>query len=325
MPETEPRRRATRDEMEIRAQFLIDYARKHGPITVRGLYYQAEVSRLSGIDKTESSYIKIQRQVLNLRREGRLDYEFIADATRWRQKPTSYDGIEDALEDTADSYRKDLWCHADCDVEIWIEKDALAGVLYPVTSKYDVSLMVTRGFSSETFCFESVAQRANTERPYFVYYLGDFDRSGQDGARSLEEKLTRFAGEIAAKGRPTRRALLDDGIVHFELLAITEQQLEDLRFNKDGEPVSKDDPEGLPLSTRNPKRESPADKAWRHKQACELDAIPPDYLRELVEKAIQRHMSPERFAELMQMEADEKQKLQSLVDRLIEDEEPEDA
>ena len=69
------RRRATKDEMEERAEFLIDYAEEHGPVTVRGLYYQAEVAGVPGIDKTDNCYAKVQRQVLNLRRAGRLAYE----------------------------------------------------------------------------------------------------------------------------------------------------------------------------------------------------------------------------------------------------------
>jgi hypothetical protein len=84
------RRRATADEMEERAKFLINYAAEHGPATVRGLYYQAEVHGVSGIDKNENSYGKIQQQVLKLRREGRLDYNDIADATRWMRKPNTY-------------------------------------------------------------------------------------------------------------------------------------------------------------------------------------------------------------------------------------------
>src|SRR4051794_349024 len=66
------RRRATKDEMEDRAAFLIEYASNHGPITVRGLYYQAEVKGVPGINKDDSSYDKVQRQVLDLRRAGRL-------------------------------------------------------------------------------------------------------------------------------------------------------------------------------------------------------------------------------------------------------------
>ena len=69
------RSRATRAEIETRAEFLIDYAEEHGPVTVRGLYYQAEVHGMPGIDKDDKGYAKIQRQVLNLRRAGRLAYE----------------------------------------------------------------------------------------------------------------------------------------------------------------------------------------------------------------------------------------------------------
>jgi hypothetical protein len=49
------RRRASRDEIEERALFLIDYANRHGPVTVWQLYYRAEISGLLGIDKTEGS------------------------------------------------------------------------------------------------------------------------------------------------------------------------------------------------------------------------------------------------------------------------------
>src|SRR6478672_1772313 len=106
------------------------------------------------------------------------------------RKPKSFNGLEDALEATTRLYRKNLWAESDAYVEVWCEKDALAGTIYPTTSEFDVPLMVTRGFASETFCYEAIAARNGDHRPYHVYYLGDFDRSGQDAARSLREKLT---------------------------------------------------------------------------------------------------------------------------------------
>ncbi len=145
------RHRATQEEMEERARFLIDYASEQSPVSVRQLYYQAEVRRLPGITKDDRDYDKVQRQVLNLRRAGRLLYTDIADATRWMRKPQSFDSIEAALEDTERNYRKALWRDASEYVEIWCEKDSLASTIYPVTSRYDVPLMVARGFSSETF------------------------------------------------------------------------------------------------------------------------------------------------------------------------------
>src|SRR5262249_56625382 len=102
-----------------------------GPVTVRGLYYQAEVASLPGISKDDKDYAKVQRQVLKLRREGELEYSDIADATRWMRKPTTHDSVEAALKATAQFYRKNLWLAAGDYVEVWAEKEALAGGIYP--------------------------------------------------------------------------------------------------------------------------------------------------------------------------------------------------
>jgi hypothetical protein len=280
------RRRATKAEMELRAAFLCEYAERHGPVTVRQLYYQAEVHKLPGIDKTDSGYSKTQQQVLALRRAGRMSYEHIADATRWMRKPKTYDGPAEALAATAKLYRKSLWTDADCYVEFWCEKDALSGVIYPVTSRFDVPLMVTRGFSSETFCYEAIAARDRDQRPYYVYYLGDFDRAGQDAARSLENKLTAFAA--------------DDGIeIIFQSIAVTPEQVRDMN-----------------LSTRPHKRETAADKKWRYTYACELDAIEPDVLRALVERSIRQHVDPRQLAVLKVAEQSERAFLADLAMQL---------
>jgi hypothetical protein len=278
------RRRATMSEMEERAAFLIDYAERYGPVSVRGLYYQAEVANVPGIDKAESSYDKVQRQVLLLRRGGRLDYEHIADNTRWMRKPTSYGSPEDALAETARTYRRNLWRDADDYVEIWIEKDALASVIYPITELYDVPLMVARGFSSESYAYEAIAARGDSVRDYYVYHFGDFDRSGQDAARDIQEKLTRLARELC---RPFQ--------IIFEQVAVTQGQI--ARW-------------GLP--TRPPKRKSPADRKWPHDYACELDAIPPDTLRDLVEACINRHL-PQHELEIAKIaEESERELLKAL-------------
>lgn len=283
--EASPIKRATQAEMEERAQFLIDYAQRHGPISVRGLYYQAEVAGLPGIGKDDASYAKVQRQVLGLRRAGRLSYRDIADSTRWMRKPTSFDGIEDALERTARTYRKSLWADAKDYVEVWCEKDALAGVIYPVTQEYDVPLMVTRGFSSETFAFEAVAARGDDPRWFQVYYLGDFDRAGHDAAESLREKLDRFS-----KGK--------DFVVWLEEIAVTIEQVVDWR-----------------LPTRAPKRKSAADRKWHYDFACELDAIPAGALRDLVRHHIEKHLPRGQFEVLKAAEESERELLKAFAAR----------
>ena len=276
------RRRASPSEMEQRASFLIEYAEEHGPITVRGLYYQAEVAGVPGIDKTENSYEKVQRQILNLRRCGRLKYANISDATRWMRKPCSYSSIKEALAETARLYRRNLWQYAKDYVEVWIEKDALAGVICPITEQYDVPLMVARGFSSETY--EAVAARDDDPRDYYVYYLGDFDRSGVDAAYSLKEKLERFAEDKF-------------GIV-FQQSAITPEMI---------------DAYNLPI--RPHKRNTAADRNWPYDYACELDALPPDVLREYVRWLIEQHLPSNQLAILQAAEESEREQLTMFAQR----------
>jgi hypothetical protein len=262
--------------MEVRAQFLIDYANKHGPVTVRGLYYQAEVASVPGIGKTESGYNKVQSQVLRLRREGRMPYRCIADATRYMRKPRTFDGWEEALRRTAQLYRKSLWADNFEQVEIWVEKSALAGVIYPVTSEYDVPLMPTGGYTSETFAHEAVDGMRGTGQGLVIYSLYDFDRSGRDAEASLQEKVERFGREY-------------DVPVTFHPLGLTYEQVT-----------------GLDLPTRPAKRKTTADQRWAYPFAAELDAIPPDILRDMVRTAIESHLPASELEHLKRIEQAER-------------------
>lgn len=279
------RQRATRDEMEARAEFLIDYAQRHKPVTVRQLFYAATVAGVPGIDKTEAGYNKVQVQVLDLRRAGRLPYDSISDATRYMRKPRTYDGWEDALQNTARLYRKALWADIDKEVEIWLEKSALAGVLYPVTSEYDVPLMPTGGYSSETFAYGAVNAMRGSGKTLVIYALYDFDRSGEDAALSLQEKVERFGVDF-------------DVPVEFHQLGLTRQQVFE-----------------LDLPTRPAKRNTVADQRWPHDFAAELDAIPPDTIRDMVRDAIEDHLPAYQLHTLKQIEAEERATLMRFIGR----------
>lgn len=274
------RRRATSDEMEDRARFLIDYARENAPVTVRQLFYAATVAYVAGITKDDNGYNKVQQQVLELRRSGRMPYWCIADLTRFWRGVTTYNNVDEALKQTAKFYRKSLWREKNHSVEFWLEKDALAGSVQPVTEKYAIPLMVTRGFSSETFAYEAAQNFDAGGKPVFVYHLGDFDRSGQDAADDLERKLKGYAREVE---------------VIFRKLAVQPADIE-----------------MYSLPTRAPKRNTPADKRWPYDYACELDAMPPALLRSYVEKVCRRHMPDEEMKELLAAEESERQLLHGL-------------
>ena len=136
-------------------------------MTVRQVFYQATVKGL--VEKSEAGYAKVQTDLTLMRRDGELPYDWLVDNTRMMRKPRSVSSIKQALDDTARLYRKNLWADADCYVEIWLEKDALSGVVYPVTSLYDAPLMVARGYASLSFLHEAADYIGSLEVP--TYHL----------------------------------------------------------------------------------------------------------------------------------------------------------
>ncbi|MBP0639576.1 hypothetical protein [Cupriavidus sp. AcVe19-6a] len=164
------RRRATGAEMLARRVALHNIVIGIKPCTVRQAFYQATVAGI--IDKTEAGYLKVQRLLVEMRRDGWLSHDWIVDNTRWQRKPATYRSLESALQDVAEFYRRDLWADADAYVEIWLEKDALAGVVLPVTERYDVPLMVARGYASESFLHSAAQAIAEVNKPAFIYHLG---------------------------------------------------------------------------------------------------------------------------------------------------------
>src|SRR5215831_11573165 len=91
---------------------------------------------------------------------------------------TTWSSLDEMLENAASSYRRALWDEQSVYVEIWCEKDALAGVLYDVTREWDVPLMVTKGFPSESFLYEAALAIREQGKPAHLYYFADHDPSG---------------------------------------------------------------------------------------------------------------------------------------------------
>src|SRR4051812_37172597 len=187
------RHRSTKAEVGRRRDALFEIVSGMRPMTVRQAFYQASVRDV--VEKSEAGYAKVQTDLTVMRRAGDLPYDWLADNTRWQRKPRTFDSVEDALRETAAFYRKNLWRDADCYVEIWLEKDALAGVVYPVTSIFDVKLMVARGYASLSFLY-SAAEYINTlDVPAYIYHAGDFDPSGVNAGEKIEETLRELAPE----------------------------------------------------------------------------------------------------------------------------------
>ena len=258
---------------------LVDLADRMQPATVRQLYYLAETEEL--VTKSESGYRQVQHDLLLLRREGRVPYDWISDNTRWIRKSSSYRGIDHFLNLTLKTYRRALWADMPVRVEIWCEKDALAGVIMEETDPYDVPLLVAKGCSSETYLYVVAQALASYAKPTHVYHLGDHDPTGHVAAAHIERLLRKFAREFSP-----------DAEIHFERVAVTEAQIAEW---------------GLP--TRPTKREGNRHAKGFVGDSCELDAIPPLKLREIVRGKIEQHIDVDRFAIIKEAEKSEREAL----------------
>ncbi len=254
------------------------------PITVRGLMYRAQASGLFP-STTLTYYQQTARVVLKLRRAGIVPYDWIVDSTRRRLKPSSWSGLKDFTEDAANAYRLNLWSRQAHYFEFFVEKDAMAGILQPVTYEYDVHLNVIRGQVSETFVWNIAEEWKEIEKPIFAYYLGDHDPSGLKIEVSLKSKLHHFTGKDFS----------------WQRLAITEDDFKDKGLL------------GFPVKRSGSWREYLA----RHDDRCvEVDALPPDEIRERVKNSIELHIESIEWEKLKETERLERESWKQIASAL---------
>ena len=302
--------RRTKAEVTVIKEAIIALCGRYKPMTVRQLFYALTVRDF--IDKTEQEYKNIVKWAKELRLAGDLPWEWLADNTRWMHKPATYAGMADMLDRQQHLYRRALWDPAKNPnyVEIWLEKDALTGVFYDVTSEFDVPLMPCRGYPSLSF-LRNAAETivANLEHRVdnhlqptaTIYYFGDFDPSGVDISRSTEKRLRQFIDELYGDQLEEMdidsfiRDLIFGGVqswFNFERVAVNHEQIESM---------------GLP--TRPTKKSDSRSKNFGHDISVEVDAIDPDTLRDMIRGCITPHIDQDELDRLRAIEAEERQSL----------------
>jgi len=259
------KRRTAADMNSLRATILrvADDIREGATITLRQLYYALTVR--SVLSKTEADYKRLAHICSQMRRSREMPYSWIEDGTRITHGPDTYASARDALADLAERYLESPWSDADTTPEIWLEKDALSGVVYDVTYDYCVPLRVQRGYASLSAIHKAsrdIENRLLRDNVTQVYYLRDLDPSGADAARAAEATLREMLGYLADKLPP------------FRVLGVTPEQVR--QWN---------------LLTRPNKATDSRSASFSHATSVELDAIEPRRLRKLVKDAITHHLS----------------------------------
>jgi hypothetical protein len=283
----ERRRRRTKAEMDTIRQAILTIANGGSGMTVRHLFYRLVTAGV--VEKTEAEYDgTVARLAVELRRSGDIPYGQIIDGSRLYTTPTTYNGIKDAIRDTASSYRRSYWRTADRQLEVWCEKDAIRALIEDTTWDLAVPLMVTRGFASEGVVQSLAEDTKRSGKPRVILSLNDYDPSGSIMLNDIIQRARHYAPEA---------------VFHCEQVALTRQQV--TNYN---------------LPTRPTKTENNFHaRHFSDAVSVELDALEPDDLREMLHDAIEAHIDLQALATMCAAEESERQILSAMGDGFTED------
>lgn len=275
--------------VEAANAIIAEYAAQGFTLTLRQLYYQF-VSR-GLIPNRDTEYNKLGETVNDARLAGLMDWLAIIDRTRNVQSPQSWETPEDIIHAAANSYRLDPWLDQAVRIEVWIEKDALVGVIEGVCAELRVPYFSCRGYTSQSEMWSAAMRLARHRRggqEPIIFHLGDHDPSGIDMSRDIEERLGLFMG------RPPE----------FHRLALNMDQVQ--QYDPPPNPAKLTD------SRVGPYIEQYGNESW------ELDALEPAVMAQLIRDAVTGQTSASAWAESIAKENTERARLASLANRYTE-------
>jgi len=264
---------------------IYSYSRQGLRLTLRQLYYQFVSKAL--IPNEEKSYKNLGSIISKGRLAGLIDWDAIEDRMRQPQMPPQFPNIRTLVEGALGAYRLPRRKGQEFYVELWVEKDALAGVLAPIARKFHITLMVNRGYSSSSAMYES-AKRIEGEMAEdgsecaIIFYLGDLDPSGEDMVRDIQDRLSMFGSYAEVRK-----------------LALTMDQVQ--QYNPPPNPTKLSDSRAKAFV------EKYGHSSW------EVDALPPTALRDIIEDVLEIHTDQELVDRVIEKENEDKKLLRDAV------------
>lgn len=262
----------------------------NGNLTLRALHYRLVAA---GMTNDVAHYKKVVNAMIEARWEGLLEFDDFLDHERETHGETSYEktNVEDKANEAksqikawATSYRKNRWENQPIYPEVFIEKKALQGVFDSPCRRWNIALSPCKGYPSLTFQydakkrFEEAIEKGKTP---LILYFGDYDCSGEDIPRSLKDTLIRMGVPVEVK----RIALMEHQVKAWKL---------------------------PPAPTKSSDTRS---ANWNGLGQVELDAVEPEKIVELLNKAISNEFDEELYSELEEQEKDENTQFKRILKR----------
>jgi|SRR5581483_9708245 len=287
-----------------------DYAEQGYDLTLRQLYYQF-VSR-DLIPNRQSEYKRLGSIINDARLAGRLDWDFIVDRTRNLESNSHWDSPSSILRGAARGYAIDKWADQENRLEVWIEKDALVGVLESCCPDEDVPYFSCRGYTSQSEIW-GAAQRLLEYilkgQRVTILHLGDHDPSGIDMTRDIRERLQTFISQDYMRAKVEEGEIEEDpegynrdqlraagrealGRFHVERIALNMDQIR--QYNPPPNPAKLTDARARKYVQRF------GNSSW------ELDALEPTVLVGLIREAIEEHRNMDAWESAVEREEEDR-------------------
>lgn len=235
-------------------EIITEYTRGGYSLTLRQLYYQYVQRGI--IPNQQKEYKRLGELLSKARLAGLIDWNVLEDRTRGvKGWSGGYDTPGQYFDGIADGYFVDIHEGQENYVEVWIEKDALVGVVERPCNRYRVRYFSCRGYSSQSEQYAAgrrFAEQANAGRSCHILHLGDHDPSGIDMTRDNQERLSMFSFDNVQVTR----------------IALSMDQIDELKPPPNPAKMT-DSRVGNYISLYG-------------RQSWELDALPPDYIDRLV-------------------------------------------
>jgi len=250
------------------ANAILNAMKREGyTLTLRQLYYQFVARGL--MENKQENYKRLGNIIDKARKAGLVDWDAIEDRTRFLRYIRNYRGPTHFLQNQLSYYAEDLWRNQDAYAEVWIEKDALIGVIERPCNEWRVPYFACRGYPSSSELYEAgkrLGRKVDQGKNVFVFYLGDHDPSGLDMTRSNDESLSMFGRSY------------DINVVR---LALNMDQVEE--FNPPPNPAKDTD------SRYGAYADQYGEESW------ELDALRPSVIDGLIRDTIEKIVDGDKF------------------------------
>lgn len=324
---------------------IVEYQQQGYKLTLRQLYYQL-VSR-DVIPNRQSEYAKLSKVLVEGRMAGQVDWAAIEDRLRVAEKPSSWDSPVEIMDTVINQYEKPRMKGQANYLEVWVEKDALSGVLSVITEKYHVPILVNRGYSSVSAIYDSYKRfrvALESGQSVKIIYLGDYDPSGMDMIRDVTERPLemllskssfindifdkwvdeehdgdqRYAfGELQDEYEHHKDCYEtdDEGIEAFDSLrAFIKKRFEVIPVALTRDQITQYKPPPNPAKKTDPRAKKFIKK--HGSQSWEVDALRPEVLNTLLEGAIVSMIDVKKYKDVLKEEKTDIKKLELLKTQL---------